>query len=115
MLLDQQLTDEERMVRDTARAFCQEQLAPRVLDAFRHERTDPAIYKEMAALHTKAKTKLHNIVNRVEAEAFKAGYYLATPVFAVADLVFGVPVRVALDPLTAVVRGAGVVTEDPAP
>jgi glutaryl-CoA dehydrogenase len=50
LLLDQQLSSEERMVRDTARAFCQEQLAPRVLDAFRHERTDPAIYKEMAAL-----------------------------------------------------------------
>ncbi|MEK6978332.1 MAG: DUF2284 domain-containing protein [Candidatus Hydrothermarchaeota archaeon] len=36
------------------------------------------MYKEMAALHTKAKTKLHNIVNKVEAEAFKAGHYLAT-------------------------------------
>jgi glutaryl-CoA dehydrogenase len=50
LLLDSQLTDEERMVRDTARAYCQERLAPRVLDAFRKEHTDPAIFREMGAL-----------------------------------------------------------------
>jgi predicted metal-binding protein len=37
-----------------------------------------AVYKEMAARHNKAKRKLHDIVNAVEAEAFKAGHYLAT-------------------------------------
>ncbi|MBA1190338.1 acyl-CoA dehydrogenase [Pseudomonas entomophila] len=47
LLLDQQLTEEERMVRDSAEAFAQDKLAPRVLEAFRHERTDPAIFREM--------------------------------------------------------------------
>jgi len=50
LLLNDQLTDEERMVRDAARAYCQDKLAPRVLDAFRHEKTDPAIFPEMGAL-----------------------------------------------------------------
>jgi len=49
-LLDQQLTEEERMVRDSARAYCQDRLAPRVLDAFRHERTDAAIFRELGEL-----------------------------------------------------------------
>jgi glutaryl-CoA dehydrogenase len=48
--LDQQLTPEERMVRDTARDYCRDKLAPRVLDAFRHERTDVAIFRELGAL-----------------------------------------------------------------
>ncbi|MGZ2486923.1 glutaryl-CoA dehydrogenase [Rhizobium pisi] len=48
--LVEQLTDEERMVLDTAHAYAQERLAPRVLDAFRHERTDPDIFREMGAL-----------------------------------------------------------------
>jgi glutaryl-CoA dehydrogenase len=46
-LLCDQLSDEETMVMDAARAFCQEQLAPRVLDAFRNETTDPGIFREM--------------------------------------------------------------------
>ena len=50
LLLDQQLTNEERMVRETARAYCQEKLAPRVLEMFRHEKPDPAIFREMGAL-----------------------------------------------------------------
>ncbi|MEW5863740.1 MAG: acyl-CoA dehydrogenase [Pseudomonadota bacterium] len=45
--LNEQLTEDERMVRDAAHAFCQEKLAPRVLEAFRTERTDPAIFREM--------------------------------------------------------------------
>ncbi|PDT04626.1 acyl-CoA dehydrogenase [Rhizobium chutanense] len=48
--LVEQLTDEERMVQDTAHAYAQEKLAPRVLDAFRHEKTDPEIFREMGAL-----------------------------------------------------------------
>ncbi|AKT33399.1 acyl-CoA dehydrogenase [Pseudomonas syringae pv. actinidiae] len=47
LLLDQQLTEEERMVRDTAEQFAQGKLAPRVLEAFRHEKTDPTIFREM--------------------------------------------------------------------
>jgi glutaryl-CoA dehydrogenase len=50
LLLDAQLSEEERMVRETARAYCQERLAPRVLEAFRHEKTDPAIFREMGEL-----------------------------------------------------------------
>ena len=50
LLLDAQLTDEERMVRDAARNWPQERLQPRVLEAFRHETTDPAIFREMGEL-----------------------------------------------------------------
>ena len=50
LLLEQQLSHEERMVRDTARAYCQDKLAPRVLEAFRKEHTDVAIFREMGAL-----------------------------------------------------------------
>jgi glutaryl-CoA dehydrogenase len=50
LLLEQQLTDDERMVRDAARAYAQDKLAPRVLEAFRHERSDPAIFREMGEL-----------------------------------------------------------------
>src|SRR5258706_7341615 len=46
-LLDAQLTDDERMVRDAASAYCQERLAPRVLQALRHHTTDPTIFREM--------------------------------------------------------------------
>jgi len=49
LLLDQQLTEEERMVRESAYQFAQNQLAPRVLEAFRHEQTDPEIFREMGA------------------------------------------------------------------
>ncbi|MQR00591.1 acyl-CoA dehydrogenase [Glaciimonas soli] len=50
LLLDQQLTTEERMVRDAVREYAQDKLAPRVLQSFRHEQTDPAIFREMGAL-----------------------------------------------------------------
>lgn len=50
LLLNAQLTEEERMVRDAAHAYCAERLAPRVLDAFRHEKTDPMIFREMGQL-----------------------------------------------------------------
>ena len=50
LLLDQQLTEEERMVRESARAYCQERLEPRVLEAFRNEHTDLAIFREMGEL-----------------------------------------------------------------
>jgi len=50
LFLDMQLTDEERMVRDAAAAYCQDKLAPRVLEAFRHEKMDITIFPEMGAL-----------------------------------------------------------------
>ncbi len=49
-LFDQQLTDDERMVRDAAHAYCQERLVPRVLEMFRHEKTDITIFREMGEL-----------------------------------------------------------------
>lgn len=48
--LDQQLTDEERMVRDTARDYAQTKLAPRVQQAFREEFTHREIFNEMGEL-----------------------------------------------------------------
>ena len=45
--LDSQLTEDERMIRDSAKAYAQEKLQPRVIEAFANETTDPAIFKEM--------------------------------------------------------------------
>jgi glutaryl-CoA dehydrogenase len=50
LLLNNQLTDEERMVRDAAAAYCQDKLQPRILEAFRHERMDTTIFREMGEL-----------------------------------------------------------------
>jgi glutaryl-CoA dehydrogenase len=50
LLLNDQLSEEERMVRDAAQAYCQDKLAPRVTEAFRHEKTDPEIFREMGEL-----------------------------------------------------------------
>ena len=50
LLLRQQLTDDERAVMDAARDYCQDKLATRVQQAFRHEETDPAIFREMGEL-----------------------------------------------------------------
>ncbi len=50
LLIDEQLTDEERMVRDTARDYAQEKLMPRVMSAYREERFDREIMNEMGAL-----------------------------------------------------------------
>ncbi len=49
-LLDQQLSTEERMVRDSAREYCQERLMPRILEAHRHEHFDRDIMNEMGEL-----------------------------------------------------------------
>ena len=49
-LLSSQLSQDENMIMDTARSFCQEKLQPRVLDAFRHETTDPGIFREMGEM-----------------------------------------------------------------
>jgi len=49
-LLEQQLSDDQRMVRDTAHQFAQEKLLPRVREAFRNEETDPSIFQEMGSI-----------------------------------------------------------------
>jgi len=49
-LLDTQLTDEERMVRDSARDYAQAKLQPRVIRAFADEYTDPDVFREMGAM-----------------------------------------------------------------
>ena len=48
--LDDQLTEEERMLRDAARDYAQTKLQPRVIAAFREESTDPAIFREMGEM-----------------------------------------------------------------
>jgi len=50
LLLELQLSEDERMVRDTAHDYARERLMPRVRDAFRHETSDPSIFGEMGAL-----------------------------------------------------------------
>ena len=49
-LMEEQLSEEERLVRDTAKQYAQERLLPRVRDAYRKEETDPEIFREMGAL-----------------------------------------------------------------
>ena len=48
--IEEQLTEEERMVQASARTYASEKLLPRVQDAFRHERADPEIFREMGEL-----------------------------------------------------------------
>ncbi len=49
-LLSDQLSEEERLIREAARTYCQERLEPRVLEAFRHEKTDIQIFRELGEL-----------------------------------------------------------------
>ncbi|OUR76372.1 acyl-CoA dehydrogenase [Alphaproteobacteria bacterium 46_93_T64] len=49
-LLEDQLTEEERMVRQTAHDYCQDKLMPRILEANRHEKMDTSIFREMGEL-----------------------------------------------------------------
>jgi len=48
--LEDQLTDEERLIRDAARAYAQDQLQPRIIDAYREERVDPSVFREMGEM-----------------------------------------------------------------
>lgn len=50
LLLDDQLTDDERMIRDSAAAYAKDKLQPRIIAAYRNEETDPSIFREMGAL-----------------------------------------------------------------
>ncbi|MDG1406719.1 MAG: acyl-CoA dehydrogenase [Octadecabacter sp.] len=49
-LLENQLLDEEKMIRESAYAYTQEKLAPRILSAFSKEETDPEIFRELGAM-----------------------------------------------------------------
>jgi glutaryl-CoA dehydrogenase len=49
-LLEQQLSDEQRMVRDSTRQYAQQQLQPKVRDAFRNETSDPGIFRQMGEM-----------------------------------------------------------------
>ena len=49
-VLDRQLSEDDRLVRDTARAYAEDKLAPRIIEAFREETTDLAIFREMGEL-----------------------------------------------------------------
>ena len=48
--LEDQLSDDERMIRDAARTFASDKLAPRVVEAFANETTDPDIFREMGEM-----------------------------------------------------------------
>jgi glutaryl-CoA dehydrogenase len=50
LMLDSQLTEEERMIRDAARAYAQDKLQPRIIEAYANEQTDPAIFREMGEM-----------------------------------------------------------------
>ena len=50
LLLEDELSEEERLIRDSARGYCQDKLLPRVQQAFRHESFDRALFEEMGAL-----------------------------------------------------------------
>jgi glutaryl-CoA dehydrogenase len=49
-LLEDQLTEDERMLRDAARTYAQEQLQPRIIEAYANEHTDPGIFREMGEM-----------------------------------------------------------------
>ncbi len=50
LLLEEQLSDDERMIRDSARQYAQSRLMPRIIEAYREEKTDRAIFNEMGEL-----------------------------------------------------------------
>lgn len=50
LLLESELSDDERMMRDSARAFAQEKLMPRVTEAFQKETADPGVFAEMGEM-----------------------------------------------------------------
>ncbi|MFK5998937.1 MAG: acyl-CoA dehydrogenase [Rhodobacterales bacterium] len=50
LLLENQLTEEERMIRDAARAYAQDKLQPRIIEAYANEKTDPSIFREMGGM-----------------------------------------------------------------
>jgi len=66
LLLDNQLSDEEKLIRDSARAYCQEKLQPRVLAAFRQEKFDREIIDRniiINDLYTQRDSLLEDLAN----------------------------------------------------
>jgi glutaryl-CoA dehydrogenase len=61
-LLEDQLTEEERMIRDTAKAYCQDKLLPRIIEANRNEVFHKEIMTEMGELGCLAQQYLKNLV-----------------------------------------------------
>src|SRR3546814_2806563 len=68
--LDTELTEEERLVRDTARDYCQAKLLPRVKEAFREEKTDPSIFREMGELRSEEHTSELQSLMRISYAVF---------------------------------------------
>ena len=50
LLLDEQLSEDERLLRDSARRYCRDKLMPRILEAHRHERFDREVFNEMGEM-----------------------------------------------------------------
>ena len=50
LMLENQLSQDERMMRDAARAYAQEKLQPRVIEAYKNETTDTKIFREMGEM-----------------------------------------------------------------
>ena len=48
--IEHQLSEDERLIRDTARAYATDKLQPRIVEAYREEKTDPAIFTEMGEI-----------------------------------------------------------------
>ena len=65
-LLEDQLTEEERMIRDTAKAYCQDKLMPRIVEANRNEVFHREIMNEMGELVCLAQQYLKNMVALVQ-------------------------------------------------
>ena len=66
LLLETQLSEEERMVRNTAHDYAQEKLMPRVRDAFRHETSDPSVFPEMGVLGLLADANVANPKSKIQ-------------------------------------------------
>ena len=64
-LLDDQLTEDERMIRDTARAYAQDKLLPRVTKAYLEEKTDREIFNEMGELGLIGITSIRHLTSSV--------------------------------------------------
>ncbi len=64
LMIEAELSEEERMVRDMARAYAQDKLGPRVIAAYRDEATDPSIFREMGELGLLGSTIPRNMAGR---------------------------------------------------
>ena len=79
-LIDDQLSEEEGMARDTARSYAQNLLQHRVVDAYRNESTDTAIFREMGELGIKCKQRLKMAAKALHNPSFAASFCVSTRV-----------------------------------